>query len=70
MEDFVPKSVALRLVKLGDFFESGRVLRYESALLQERDMLCHVGITGKLLDIVEESVAGDTSKWVLDSVPA
>lgn len=67
MEDFIPQSITLRLIKLGDLFESGGVLCYKSASLEERDVVGHVSIAGKLFDIVEEGMTGDAGQRVLDS---
>jgi len=67
VENFIPESITLSLVELRDLFKSGGVLCHKGAFLKERDMVGHVGIAGKLFDIVEECMAGDTGKRVLDS---
>ncbi len=67
VEDLIPQSITLRLVKLSDLFESGGVLCYKSASLEERDVVGHVSVAGKLFDIVEESMAGDAGQRVLNS---
>ena len=68
VKDFVAKGIAFDFVQLGDLLESGRILCHQSPFFQERDHVLHARLLGKLLDIVKESIARNTSQRVLNSV--
>ncbi|KAL9099544.1 MAG: hypothetical protein Q9163_004976, partial [Psora crenata] len=67
VEDLIAESVPFDLVEIGDLLEGRGVLGDEGALFEEWNHLLQIRFLGELLDIVEESVAGDASERILNS---
>ena len=68
MEDLIAQGLTLVLLELGDLLEGGGILGDEGTSLQKGGVLGQADLAGKILDVAEESLAGDASKRILDAV--
>ena len=70
VEDFVAEGFALMLLELGNLLKGGGVLGDKCTSLQKGNVFGHADLVGEVLDILEQSLAGDAGKRVLDAAGA
>jgi hypothetical protein len=68
MKNLIAKSVLVRLVQFLQILKVSRALGDESSLFQEGENIDEIGIVGKVLDILEKLVFGNSGERIPDPI--